>query len=57
MPAESGGVGQQWREPLDPLEDRHVVNLDTTLEQQLLDVSVRQTEPQVQPDRDHDHVR
>jgi hypothetical protein len=57
MPAESGGVGQQWREPLDPLEDRHVVNLDTTLEQQLLDVSVRQIEPQVQPDRDHDHVR
>jgi hypothetical protein len=30
MAAESGGVGQQWREPLDPPVDGDVIDLDPT---------------------------
>jgi hypothetical protein len=57
MPAEPGCVGQQRRAPLDPAEDRDVVDLDTPLEEQLLHVAVGQVVAQVRPNGDHDHVR
>jgi hypothetical protein len=57
MPAEPGRVGEQWREPLNPAKHRDVIDLDTALSQQLLDVAIRQAVPQVPPDRHHDHVR
>jgi hypothetical protein len=56
VPARSGGVGQQRREPQHPPVDRDVVDLDTTLGQQLLDVAVRQAEPQVPTDREDDDI-
>jgi hypothetical protein len=31
VPGESGGIGQQRREPLHPPVDRHVVDLDATI--------------------------
>ncbi len=34
-----------------------MVDLDTPLEQQFLDVTVGQAVAQVQPDRDHDRLR
>jgi len=54
MTAEPGHVGQQRGETLHPPEDGEVVGLDAPLEEQFLDVSVRQVVPQVQPDGDHD---
>jgi hypothetical protein len=36
-----GGVGQQLRDSLDPPVDRDVVDLDTALGEQLLDVAER----------------
>jgi len=54
--SEPGSVGQQRREALHPPKHGHVIHLDTTLDQQLLDVAVGQVEPQVPADRDHDHV-
>jgi hypothetical protein len=56
VPGESGGIGQQWREALHPPVDAEVVDLDATLDQQLLHITVGQAETQVPPDRGHDHV-
>src|SRR6266516_7899862 len=42
VPAEPGNIGEQRREPLYPAKDRDVVDLDTTFDQQLLHVVVRQ---------------
>src|SRR5712692_4679706 len=44
-------------EALDPPVDAHVIHLDTALSQEFLDVSVRQAEPQVPPDRQRDDLR
>jgi hypothetical protein len=44
------------REPLHPAEHRHVVDLDTPLDEQLFDVAVAQVEAQVSADRDHDEL-
>jgi len=44
--AEPGGVGQQWGEPLHPSVHRDVINLDAPFEQEFLDVSIGQPEPQ-----------
>src|ERR671912_1710027 len=57
MPAGSGGVGNQRREPQHPPVDGHVVDLDATLDEQLLDVAVGQAEAQVPADRQPDHIR
>jgi transposase len=57
MPAGPGGVGKQWREPQHPPVDGDVVDLDATLDEQLLDVAVGQAEAQVPPDRQHDYIR
>jgi hypothetical protein len=42
---------------LDPPVDRHVVHLDTTLGEQLLDISVGQAEAQVPADGEDDDIR
>ena len=57
MPTGPGGVGQQRREPQHPPVDGDVVDLDATLDEQLLDVAVGQAETQVPPDRQHDDIR
>ena len=44
-------------EPLDPPLDRDVIDRDTTLSEQLLDVTVGQAVPQVPPNRHRDHLR
>jgi hypothetical protein len=51
------GLGEQRGEPLHPPVDRHVVDLDAALGQQLLKVAVGQAVPEVPPDRESDHVR
>jgi hypothetical protein len=56
MAAWPGGVGQKWREPLDPAVDRDVVDLDTAVGEELLDVAVGQAEAEVPADRDDDDV-
>jgi hypothetical protein len=40
VPERAGGVGEQRRESLHPPVHRHVVDLDATLSQQLLDIAV-----------------
>jgi hypothetical protein len=47
-PAGTGGVGQQWREPLHPAVDGDMVDLDAALSQEFLDVAIRQPEAQYQ---------
>jgi hypothetical protein len=41
VPAGAGSLDQQRREPLDPSVDGHVVDLDLSFSQQLLNVAVR----------------
>jgi hypothetical protein len=45
VPAGSGGLGQQRREPVHPPVDGDVVNLDTALGEEFLDVPVGEAEP------------
>jgi len=40
LPAGTGGVSQQWREPLHPAVDGDMVDLDATLSQEFLDVAI-----------------
>ena len=47
---------QQRSEPLHPPVDGHVVDLDATLGQQLLDISVGQAEPQIPTHSQDDDV-
>src|SRR6266545_2552944 len=56
VPAGAGGLGQQRREPLDPSVDGHVVDLNPSFNQQLLNVAVRQPEAQAPADREDDDV-
>src|SRR5204863_2813353 len=56
VPSKPGRVGQQRGEPLHPSEHADVVNLDATLDQQFLDVAVREVVAQVPPDRHHDDL-
>ena len=49
VPAGPGGRGRQRRESQHPAGDRHVVDLDAAFGEQLLDVTVGETEPQVPP--------
>jgi hypothetical protein len=42
--ARPSGVGQQRREPQHPPVDRDMVDLDTSLDEQLFDVAIRQAE-------------
>jgi DNA polymerase I len=54
--ARSGCVDQQRGETLDPPEDGDVIDLDSSLGQQLLHVAKRQPEPQVPAHREDDHL-
>src|SRR6266498_5639243 len=44
------GLRELRREPVDPPVDAHVIDLDAAFRQELLDVSVGKTEPQVPAD-------
>ena len=50
------GLRELRREPLDPPVDAHVIDLDAAFRQELLDVSVGKTEPQVPADRQGDDL-
>jgi hypothetical protein len=52
----SGCLRELRREPLDPPVDAHVVDLDASFRQELLDVPVGQGEPQVPPDGQGDDL-
>src|SRR5919197_5352539 len=56
MTSGPGGVGQQHSEPLHPPEHGDVVDLDTTLNQEFLDVAVGQVVAQVPAHRDDDRL-
>jgi hypothetical protein len=49
-------VNQQRREPLHPPVDGDVINSDTSLGQQFLDIAVRQAIPEIPAHRHHDHI-
>jgi hypothetical protein len=55
--ARPGRVGQQRCEALHPPEHRDVIDLDPMLGQQLLDVPIRQAEPQIPAHREDNHLR
>jgi hypothetical protein len=52
----ASGFDQRWRESLYPAVHGDVVDLDATLGQQVLDVSVGQAEPQVPANGQDDDV-
>ena len=56
MPARPGRVDQQRREALHPPEQGDVIDLDAALGEELLEIAVRQPEPQVPAHRQHDHL-
>jgi hypothetical protein len=56
MPGEPRRLDELRREPLDPPVDGDVVDGDTALGQQLLDVPVGQAIAQVPAHRDRDHL-
>src|ERR1019366_5596833 len=50
-------VDEQGREPLNPPDQGHVVNLDTAFSEQLLQIPVPQPVPQVPAHGDQDDLR
>jgi hypothetical protein len=56
MASRPGGVDKLRCEGLHPAVDRHVVDLDAALGQQLLDIAVGQPVAQVPAHRDRDHL-
>ena len=52
----SGGLGELWREPLDPPVDAHVIDLDASLRQEFLHIPVGEAEPEVPPDSQGDDL-
>jgi hypothetical protein len=56
-PARPSRLGQQRSEPLNPSEYRHVVHRDAAFGEKLLDVAIRESEPQVPSHGQHDHLR
>jgi hypothetical protein len=57
MPARTGGVDELGGEPLHPAVNAHMIDLHTSLGQQLLDVAVRQAISVVPADGQHDGLR
>jgi hypothetical protein len=55
--ARPGRVCEQRREALYPPEHRHMIDLHPAFDQQLLDIAVREPEPQVPPHREDDDLR
>src|SRR6266849_9634288 len=56
VPAEPGSLDEPRGETLHPPVDGDVINGNTALGQQLLDIPVGQPVPQVPADRDRDHL-
>jgi hypothetical protein len=56
VPARSGGVNELWREGLHPPVHRDVVDVDTALGQQLLDVPIGEPVAQVPAHRNRDDL-
>jgi hypothetical protein len=56
MPGRAGGVDERRREGLHPAVDRHVIDCDAALGEQLLDVAIGQGEAQVPAHRHRDHI-
>ena len=56
VPARAGGLGEQWREALDPAVEGDVVDLHAAFGEELLDVAVRQRKAQLPAHQEHDHV-
>ena len=52
----SGRVCEQRREPLDPPVDGDVVDLDPTLTEEVLDIAIRESVPQIPADREDDDL-
>ena len=57
MPGRAGRVDHQRREVLDPPVPGDVIYLYPAFPEELLQVAVRQAEPQVPAHRQHDHLR
>jgi hypothetical protein len=57
MPQRAGGVGEQRGEPLHPPVHGDVIDFDTALGQQFLDVPVGEAVTEVPADREGDHLR
>ena len=57
VPARSGGILEQWREGLCLPVDGDVVDLDPSLTEQLLDISIREPIPQISPYGEDDDLR
>ena len=55
MAARSRRIDEERCEALHPTIDSHVIDLDTTLDQQLLDIAIRQAIPQIPTHRENDH--
>jgi hypothetical protein len=56
MAARASGRDELWGEPLDRPVDSDVINVHTTLGEELLDIAVGQAVPQLPPHRDRDHL-
>ena len=50
VPARSGCVDEQRREAMHPPEQGDVIDLDTTLHEEFVEIAIRLSEPQVSPD-------
>jgi hypothetical protein len=57
VPAWSRRVREEWREALHPPVDRDVVDLDATLTEQLLDIPIGESIPQIPAQGEHDDLR
>jgi hypothetical protein len=57
VPAGSGGLDQQWGEPLHPPIDGDMINQDPALSYQFPDVPVGQAIAELPADHHHDHIR
>ena len=56
VPTGLGRIGQDWREPLNPAKERHLVDFDPSLGEELLEIPVGQSVAQVPPPGEKDDV-
>ena len=56
MAAGAGNLDDKWGEVLHPPEQADVIDLDPTLSEKLLEISVGQAEPQIPAHRQQDHL-
>jgi hypothetical protein len=55
--ARPSGIRQDWREPLDPSEQGHMIDLDPALSEEFLQIPVGQPVAQVQTHGEQDELR